>query len=526
MSERFQIIKELGRGGGALVHKAWDTRLHRHVAIKTVLSNSEITSDLISEASLTAGLNHPHIVSVYDVGLNSKGAFWVVMEFINGETLDQIIQRGPMSLEDFLNISTQVLDGLESAHRKSILHGDIKPTNIMTHFLANGTLQTKLVDFGLAKIAHRPILSDVDDNGAVCGTVHFMAPEQLRGCVLDVRSDLYSFGCVCYSMLAGRVPHEGNTMKVLINQQLYEEPEPLNKIRPDLPEAICDWVEWLMKKDADDRPPDSATALSALRLFAQGDYDDLAEFFKKSTTTRASLSKPSTRLVPTLHQVPTSAEKIDSKIKTQTPWPWVALFTVVGLLGYLVTYLLSTTGQANSNMPPVSGQLSHDKKVTWEQPAPVAFILEKLYVMKSAPSYKFGAWGEGIKYEQGGLRINEADNAGGLSYRFQTNWNPYAKMRPGLKMTIGPKNKALRVCLKLRSENGEMRQWPLDLQMIKVGVPTYVWAQDNATLSLPPELNDNQHPFQLDKITEIQVNGYWPEKLPIDIVIEEVIAVP
>ncbi len=278
MTDRYQILEQLGEGGVGSVYKAWDAKLQRHVAIKFLLPANQRTSeqgtDLSREAAAIARLQHPNVVSVYD--LDSDGdAPMVVMEFINGETLEQMTRRGAMDQEDWEKIAQESLEGLAAAHAAGMVHRDIKPGNMMFHWLTNGDYQIKLLDFGLANQGMRPEQQDLTESGTVAGSVHFMAPEQFQRHPLDVRTDLYSMGAVLYYSLAGRLPFDGESTDAVMNAHLKHTCPALSTVRPDLSPLLAEWVNWLIKRQPSDRPESAALALKTLRGIISGTLTEI-----------------------------------------------------------------------------------------------------------------------------------------------------------------------------------------------------------------------------------------------------------
>jgi eukaryotic-like serine/threonine-protein kinase len=216
----YQVGSLIGAGGMGEVYKARDTRLNRTVAIKVLpgqAANDPLARDRFErEARAVAGLNHPHICTVYDVG-SQDGTDFLVMEYLEGETL-----RGPLPLDEVLRLATQIAGALEVAHQQGILHRDLKPGNVM--LTKSGT---KLLDFGLAKLMNEDVDVTRTAEGTVLGTVAYMSPEQAEGKPLDARSDIFSFGAVLYELLSGRRAFSGDTTARVLSAVLRDDPPPL-----------------------------------------------------------------------------------------------------------------------------------------------------------------------------------------------------------------------------------------------------------------------------------------------------------
>lgn len=267
MSERYQIKSKIGQGGIGAVYRALDTHLQRDVAIKRLLPPEESesfdddpTQGLLREATTLSTLQHPNIVSVYDVGKDDDGAF-VVMELVDGETFDEVVQRGLMTMEDFTELVGQSLEALIAAQDKNLVHRDIKPTNLMVKWLPSGRFQFKLLDFGLAKFSPRPSKQTIGLGDSILGSIHFMAPEQFERRPLDGRTDLYAIGCIYYFGLTGRYPFDGDTAAEVMAAHLQHSIKPVHDYRPDMPRRLANWVMWLVSREVEDRPRDAKHAL-------------------------------------------------------------------------------------------------------------------------------------------------------------------------------------------------------------------------------------------------------------------------
>ncbi len=267
-NNRYEIGESIGAGGLGAVYKALDTQLQREVAIKRILSTKNASEEevkiagqkLLEEAQTLSLLNHPNIVTVFDVGQDEEGGF-VVMELLNGETLDDTIARGVLTQEDFTEVVIQTMEALIAAQALNVLHRDLKPPNIMVIWQPSGKFQTKILDFGLAKFSKAPSVQTMDQDDAVMGSIFFMSPEQFERAELDYCSDMYQIGCVYYHSLTGQYPFRGETAPQVMNAHLQHRVTPLEKLRPDLAPSICQWVMWLINRDMANRPVDARQAL-------------------------------------------------------------------------------------------------------------------------------------------------------------------------------------------------------------------------------------------------------------------------
>ena len=268
MQERYEIRGKIGQGGLGSVYRAFDRNLNREVAIKRILSadseqqTEEAARQMTQETGALAALQHPNIVTIYDVGTDDDGPF-VVMELLKGDTLDAIVEKAPLTESDFLEFARQVQEGLIAAQDLGIVHRDLKPSNVMLNWLPSGKFQVKLVDFGLAKFSPKPSHQTIDQNDSVYGSIFFMAPEQFERSMLDGRTDMYAIGCVYYFALAGKSPFDGDTGPQVMAAHLEHRVKPLDQIRPDVSPWIVDWIMWHINRQPSDRPEDAREALAS-----------------------------------------------------------------------------------------------------------------------------------------------------------------------------------------------------------------------------------------------------------------------
>ena len=230
LSDRYEILSKVGAGGMSDVYKAKDHILSRFVAIKVLKQefseDSSFVTKFRAEAQSAAGLEHPNIVNIYDVG-SENGLYYIVMEYVEGITLKTYIEKkGQLSFKESASIAIQVARGIEAAHNKNIIHRDIKPQNIIIS--TDG--KVKVTDFGIAKATSSNTISS-----DVMGSVHYASPEQARNGFVDGRSDIYSLGIVMFEMVTGRVPFDGDTTVAVALQHLQEEIARPSIYAPDLP---------------------------------------------------------------------------------------------------------------------------------------------------------------------------------------------------------------------------------------------------------------------------------------------------
>ena len=273
----YEIVAPLGAGGMGEVYKARDTRLERTVAIKVLASHLASSSDVRQrferEAKTISQLSHPHICALHDVGREGDVEY-LVMEYLEGETLAFRIGKGPLPLDQTLRYGIQIADALDKAHRQGIVHRDLKPGNIM--ITKSGV---KLLDFGLAKAIAPTVASDslteyptqqaLTQEGTILGTFEYMAPEQLEGGASDARTDIFAFGCVLYEMATGRKAFSGKSRVSLISSILRDEPKPISQVTPASPPLLDRVVQTCLAKDPDERWQSAADVKRELQWLAE-----------------------------------------------------------------------------------------------------------------------------------------------------------------------------------------------------------------------------------------------------------------
>ncbi len=246
---RYEILGELGRGGMGVVYKAQDSKLNRTVALKFLPPElthiSDVKERFLREAHAAAGLDHPNICTVYELDEAEMKTF-ISMAYIKGQNLREKIEANPLNLDEILNIAIQIAEGLSEAHRKGIVHRDIKSANIMV----TDKDRVKIMDFGLAKIAGSTL---VTQEGTTMGTIAYMSPEQIRGKEVDYRTDIWSLGVVLFEMLTGQLPFEGKHDQAVMYSIVNEDPRPITGVRAGIPMDLEYLVGKAMEKDPTDR---------------------------------------------------------------------------------------------------------------------------------------------------------------------------------------------------------------------------------------------------------------------------------
>jgi serine/threonine-protein kinase len=249
---QYQIIEELGRGGMAAVYKAYQTSLNRYVAIKVLPPQFTFDEEFVQrfrrEARAAAALHHPNIVTIYDIN-QQDGLYFIAMELLEGKTLDQLLaETGRMPLSRIERIISQVVDALEHAHQRGLIHRDIKPTNIIVDEKQND--HVTLMDFGLVRAAAG---SGLTKTGVIVGTPEYMSPEQAEGKEIDSRTDIYSLGVVLFKMLTGRVPFSRSTPHAVLIAHMTQEPPAISSLSPELPAPVEAVVRKALAKDREKR---------------------------------------------------------------------------------------------------------------------------------------------------------------------------------------------------------------------------------------------------------------------------------
>jgi eukaryotic-like serine/threonine-protein kinase len=258
---KYRILSKIGQGAMGEVHRAEDTVLHRHVAIKTMSALLSADDDLVQrfrrEAQSAAALNHPNIVTVYDFG-EERGVFYLAMELLEGHDLKELMSNHSITdVSEKLEIMAQVCEGLAFAHARGVIHRDLKPANLRV--LPSG--RVKIMDFGLARMQ----TSEMTRTGTVMGTPNYMSPEQVRGQRADARSDVFSLGAVFYELLTGQKAFQAESMHSILYQVLEGEPQPVLEAAPTLPPSLAIVVKKSLEKSPDRRYQDAAQLAAAVR---------------------------------------------------------------------------------------------------------------------------------------------------------------------------------------------------------------------------------------------------------------------
>lgn len=292
LGDRYEILEKIGTGGMAEVFKGKDHKLNRYVAVKVLKEefrdNDGFVKKFKEEAQAAAGLAHPNIVNVYDVG-DENGIYYIVMELVEGITLKNYIERkGRLTIKEATSIAIQVSAGLEVAHNNHIVHRDIKPQNI----IISREGKVKVTDFGIAKAT-----TSQTTTSSAMGSVHYASPEQARGGYVDHRSDIYSLGIVMYEMVTGRVPFEGETAVTVAVKHLQEQMVPPSKYCPEIPYSLEQIIKKCTEKSPDRRYQDIGDLMADLKqslVDPDGDFVQMVDLDEQAKTvimTKGTTSK-------------------------------------------------------------------------------------------------------------------------------------------------------------------------------------------------------------------------------------------
>ncbi len=278
LEKRFQVLRELGRGGMGIVFQAYDKQLKEQVAIKVLsplLSNNvEGLERLKREVSAARRITHANVIRIHDIS-DSEGLYFVSMEYFSGATLKEMIKNhGACSLAQGAQIVFQICDGLESAHRQGVIHRDLKSQNV----IVNDAGELKIIDFGLASCAHQ---EGMTATGLILGTPEYMAPEQVAGKKVDERADIYSFGIILYEIFTGKVPFSGDSAIAVGFQQLREEPLRPSEINPRISARLENVILKALRKSPDER----YNSISEIR-------EELEQVFGQASPARSRTEDP------------------------------------------------------------------------------------------------------------------------------------------------------------------------------------------------------------------------------------------
>jgi eukaryotic-like serine/threonine-protein kinase len=357
---RYQIVSKLGAGGMGEVYLALDTILDRKVALKILPEDLAVDAErmrrFVQEAKAASALNHPNIITIYEIGETGNKHF-ISSEYIDGETLHSQLNSGPMSLSSVLEAGVQIASALQAAHNAKIIHRDIKPENVMVR--PDGLM--KLLDFGIAKVSE-PVadsgagseaattLKGGTSPGMIVGTTAYMSPEQARGKGIDVRTDIFSLGVVLYEMLTGRKPFEGETAMDVIGAILNKEPQPIRQLMPQTPSEVEWIINKMLRKDRNERYQTVTDLLIDLKKVSK--ELEFQDRLKVTSWQDRPKTEGARKTGATRAQATSNAEYIVREIKKRklasVSALGVLLLASVGILYYLS---IARSSRSTSNVP-------------------------------------------------------------------------------------------------------------------------------------------------------------------------------
>lgn len=357
IGDRYEILEKVGSGGMADVFRAKCHRLNRYVAIKILKQDysedTKFVTKFRGEAQAIAGISHPNIVGIYDVG-EENGMYYIVMELVDGITLKKYIEeKGKLSVKEAVGIALQIANGLEAAHSNHIIHRDIKPQNIL--IARDGT--AKVTDFGIAKAASSNTIT-----ANAMGSVHYISPEQARGGYSDEKSDIYSLGVTMYEMLSGTLPFNGESAVAIALAHIQEEAVPLAALDATIPKGISNIVNKCMQKKTELRYSCVADLIADLKMFLQdpsGDYGVIGNLYKNDGTIFMSKDDVNTlrdasrkgmgpvEQKPEEPEEPESNSDVDPKLEKALVFGSIGVAIIIGLvILYMVGRVLGFWGSA------------------------------------------------------------------------------------------------------------------------------------------------------------------------------------
>ena len=392
VGDRYRVVRKIGGGGMADVYLCEDLTLGRRVAIKVLLqrylNDATFVERFRREAKAAAGLNHTNLVSIYDWG-EVEGTYYIVMEYVEGETLKDVIRRrGRLGGNDAVAVSLQLLAAVEYAHRAGIVHRDIKPQNVM---IDRGGI-VKVMDFGIARAGD----SGMTEAGSILGTAQYLAPEQAKGHPVDERSDLYSVGVVLYEMLTGTVPFKGDSAVTVALKHVREMPPEPAQLVPGMPYTLNQIVLKAMAKDPADRYQSAAEFARDLRAAKSGGQVAAAAFDLDGERTRVmsagaagaagAVGAGGAGATSVLDQVPPPRRR-------RSRWPLILIVVLLAVIAAVVIALWVTMSGGSVPVPGVVGQSKADAVSALEEAGFKPAVQEEYsdrvaagYVSRQAPS--------------------------------------------------------------------------------------------------------------------------------------------
>jgi serine/threonine protein kinase len=356
---RYRVLKKLGEGGMGAVYLADQFAINRKVALKILHADFAKDEDFVrrfrQEATLAASFSHQNVITVFDFDQADDGSLYIVMEYIDGHNLSDVIRNEPMDLATALQLAIQIAGGLSAAHRAGVIHRDIKPENIM---VVGGGKEVKLMDFGIARLREPSTTTRLTQTGMIMGTPAYMAPEQIEGGELSERTDIYAFGIVLYEMLTGRVPFKATTPGAILVKHLHEAPIPLSKVRKEIPSSVERIVIQALQKSPEKRQKSMDEVVDALKK-AQRDAEQLGiggihSFVPQMAAVRQGFNAVAISFRKLLGRSPADSDLLRSADRTDS------------------NHYQSATGKHNGEPEPSHGWTTPDRA----EAAPIPSVLE------------------------------------------------------------------------------------------------------------------------------------------------------
>jgi serine/threonine protein kinase/Tol biopolymer transport system component len=356
----YKILSRLGAGGMGVVYKAEDTRLERPVALKFLNlatdTGDESRARFEREARAAAALDHPNICTVYEID-EAEGRPFIAMAFLEGETVQQLAEKSPLTIDDVLELGVQVAKGLAAAHEKGVVHRDIKSANLMVVRATTGSEpQLKIMDFGLAQLAAGA--AKLTQDGSTLGTAAYMSPEQSRGEKVDQRSDLWSLGVVLHEMLTGQMPFRGEYQQAVVYSILHEEPQPITALRSGVDLELERIVLKTLQKDQEDRYQSAVDLLVDLRALKKQRDSGATQVGKSAYVTAVA---PPAAAGSAMRSAPTDGSGSAQRFSRWKQYGIIGVAAVVLVtLGALATRLWGPYSPADRSLPPAVTPITSD----------------------------------------------------------------------------------------------------------------------------------------------------------------------
>lgn len=382
--DRYEVIRKLGSGGMADVYLANDRLLGRQVALKILSSRYANDEQFIErfrrEASSAASLNHPNIVQIYDRG-EAEGTYYIAMEYLEGRSLKEIIIKyAPLSPELVTSVSIQILEALRFAHRRDVIHRDIKPQNI----IVDSEGRVKVTDFGIARAGSASTMTEA---GSILGTAHYLSPEQAQGRPVEAASDLYSLGVVMYEMATGTLPFDGDNPVALAMRHVHDQPVAPSSIVPSVPKNLEAVILRALGKTPTERYLTAQQFLEDLRAVQQGkEVQAPATLVEQPTRVMTGALPPPAGAQATtvrrrdpgavMNEPPLPHAYYDEPPRRHNVWPWVLVVVLILALAGGAYAILSNWDQPTESLIPVPGLLGLSEDEATDALAKLGFELK------------------------------------------------------------------------------------------------------------------------------------------------------